>query len=155
MTIDELLAHMGPELFVPAMTATKKDKALEELTDAVVRGSRIKDRQLILELLRNRERLGSTALQRGVAFPHGRSLAVSKLTILAARSVRGVDFESEDGKRTHLFFVILAPPQDAGNLYLQALGKIAGLLQSGAAADQLMAAPEWTSFARILREAGK
>lgn len=155
MTIDDLLAHMGPELFVADLKATTKGKALEELTDGVVAGSKINDRHLILELLRNRERLGSTALQRGVAFPHGRSLAVSKLTVLAARSSAGIDFASEDGKPTHLFFVVLAPPQDSGNLYLQALGKIAGLLQNSAATDQFMAAPDWPTFARVLREAGR
>lgn len=153
MTIDELLAHMGPSLFVSDLAATKKDAALAELTDSVVAGSQIKDRQLILDMLTNRERLGSTALQRGVAFPHGRSLAVSKLTVLAARSATGVDFESEDGKPTQLFFVILAPPQDAGNLYLQALGKIADLVQDGGVVSALMEAADWDAFARILREA--
>lgn len=155
MTIDELLAHMGPDLFVPQLGATKKEPALGELTDAIVAGSRIKDRQLILDMLTNRERLGSTALQRGVAFPHGRSLAVSKLTILIARSAKGVDFDSEDGKKTKLFFVILAPPQDAGNLYLQALGKIADLVQDGGVVSALLEAADWDAFATILREAKK
>ena len=155
MTIEELLGKMGPDRFVPALGARKKDDALVELTEAAVAGSAIKDRDLVLELLRNREQLGSTALHRGVAFPHGRSLAVPELTVLAARSADGVDFGGSHGKPTHLFFLILAPPQDAGNLYLQALGKIASVVQDDATVDQLMAADDWDAFSGILSEAGK
>ena len=86
MSIDELVQHMSAALFVPALQAENKDDALEKLTDAVIAGSAINDRHTILEMLRNREQLGSTALEKGVAFPHGRSLAVKKLTILIARS---------------------------------------------------------------------
>ncbi|HEX9640532.1 MAG TPA: PTS sugar transporter subunit IIA [Candidatus Krumholzibacteria bacterium] len=152
MTVDELLAHMGPELFVSELKSKNKSDLLEELTDRAVAGSGIRDREIVLEMLRNREQLGSTALERGVAFPHGRSLAVPRLTIVAGRSSGGVDFEGEDGKLTHLFFLILAPPQDPGNNYLQALGKIAGLLRDEAVKDRLMAAADFDGFAQILRE---
>jgi len=151
MTIDELLAHMGPALFVPSLDAKTKPEVLEQLTDAAIAGSEINDRELVLGLLQSREQLGSTALERGVAFPHGRSLAVQKLTIVAARSEKGIDFESEDGKPTHLFFLILAPPHDTGNLYLQALGKIAGLLKDEGVKDQLMSCGDYDSFIEILK----
>jgi fructose-specific phosphotransferase system IIA component len=151
MTIDELLAHMGPALFVPSLDAKTKPEVLEQLTDAAIAGSEINDRELVLGLLQSREQLGSTALERGVAFPHGRSLAVQKLTIVAARSEKGIDFESEDGKPTHLFFLILAPPHDTGNLYLQALGKIAGLLKDEGVRDQLMSCDDYDSFIEILK----
>jgi mannitol/fructose-specific phosphotransferase system IIA component (Ntr-type) len=104
-------------------------------------------------MLRNREQLGSTALEQGVAFPHGRSLAVKQLTILFARSKEGVDFESEDGKPTHLFFLILAPPQDTGNYYLQALGKIAELVRKPDVRDALMDVSDFDAMVGILKEA--
>lgn len=151
MSIDELLGHMSPDRFLPALTASTKDEVLTQLTDAVVAGSNIKDHALLLEMLRNREQLGSTALEKGVAFPHGRSLAVSRLTILIARSVDGVDFDSEDGKPTHLFFLLLAPPQDTGNFYLQALGKIAELVRKDSIRGQLLEAEDFDRFTQVLR----
>ncbi len=153
MTFDELVQYMSPELFVPNLEAREKSAVLEELTTAVVEGSKVKDHALILEMLRNREQLGSTALETGVAFPHGRSLAVTRLTILVARSSDGVDFDSEDGKPTHLFFLLLAPPHDTGNFYLQALGKIAEAIRRKDVRTSLMKAVEFDEVVQILQEA--
>ena len=153
MTIDELVQHMSASRFVPDLQADSKEEALQKLTEAVVAGSDVNDSSTILQMLRNREQLGSTALSKGVAFPHGRSLAVKKLTILVARSTEGVDFESEDGQPTHLFFLILAPPQDTGNYYLQALGKIAELVRRDEVCAQLRAADDFETMANVLREA--
>lgn len=155
MSIDELIQHMSASLFLPSLEAKNKDEALEKLTDAVIEGSAINDRHTILEMLRNREQLGSTALEKGVAFPHGRSLAVKKLTILIARSHAGVPFESEDGKPTHLFFLILAPPQDTGNYYLQALGKIAELVRRDEVCAGLMEAPDFGTLVDLLKGSGR
>ena len=153
MSIEELVEHMSSDLFVADFTAKNKSEALTRLTEAVVAGSNVNDHELILNMLKNREQLGSTALEQGVAFPHGRSLAVKQLTILFARSKGGVDFESEDGKPTNLFFLILAPPQDTGNYYLQALGKIAELVRKTDVRDALLEAADFEAMVNILREA--
>ena len=153
MSIEELVEHMSADLFVADFSAKNKAEALTRLTEAVVAGSEVNDHDLVLNMLRNREQLGSTALEAGVAFPHGRSLAVKQLTILFARSSKGVDFESEDGKPTHLFFLILAPPQDTGNYYLQALGKIAELVRKTEVRDKLLEAADFDAMVGILKEA--
>ena len=152
MKIDELIQHMSPELFLPNLKARTKNEALEELTNAAIAGSEIKDRETVLEMLRNREALGSTALDKGIAFPHGRTLAVKELTILVARSMKGVDFDSEDGKPTHLFFLLLAPPQDVGNYYLQALGKIAELVRVDSVCNALMKVKNFDELTQLLKE---
>jgi PTS system nitrogen regulatory IIA component len=152
MSIDELIKHMSPSLFVPDLKARTKNEVLEELTEAVISATNTKDKALVLELLRNREQLGSTALESGVAFPHGRSLAVRELTIVVGRSSDGVDFDSEDGKPTHLFFLLLAPPHDSGNYYLQALGKIATLVRKDAVREKLMTVTDFDTLVSILRE---
>lgn len=153
MSIEELFEHMSADLFVADFAAKDKPEALSSLTDAVVGGSDVNDRELVLNMLRNREQLGSTALEQGVAFPHGRSLAVKQLTILFARSKDGVEFGSEDGKPTHLFFLILAPPQDTGNYYLQALGKIAELVRKDEVCNALMEVESYDSMLKVLKEA--
>jgi fructose-specific phosphotransferase system IIA component len=152
MKIDELIQQMSSELFIGDLKASNKNEALEELTDAVVAGSQIKDKNTVLEMLRNREQLGSTALEKGIAFPHGRSLAVKDLTILVARSMKGVSFDSEDGKPTHLFFLLLAPPQDTGNYYLQALGKIAELVRTDSVCDAMMEVADFDALTTLLLE---
>jgi mannitol/fructose-specific phosphotransferase system IIA component (Ntr-type) len=103
-------------------------------------------------MLRNREALGSTAVGNGIAFPHGRSLAVSRLMAIFARSKKGIPFDSLDGEPTHLFFVLLAPPQDRSNQYLPALGKIIETVRKDELRDRLMKVENFDEFAQVLRE---
>jgi len=154
MNIDQLTQHMDPSLWVADLRAKTKDEALQELTQALVSAGRVKDQGVILEMLRNREALGSTAVGSGVAFPHGRSVAIPELCILVARSKSGVDFDSMDGEPTHLFFLLLAPPQDSGSMYLQALGVITGLVQKNEIRERLIAATGYEALIEVLKEAG-
>lgn len=154
MNVDQIIRHTDPALFVPKLTAKTKDGVLQELTATLVEGGKVKDQELILEMLRNREALGSTAVGSGVAFPHGRSVAIPELTILVARHPKGVDFDSMDGEPTRLFFLLLAPPQDQGNLYLQALGAITGLVAKDEARSRLLEAEDYDRLVAILKEVG-
>jgi mannitol/fructose-specific phosphotransferase system IIA component (Ntr-type) len=100
-------------------------------------------------MLLNRESLGSTAIGKGVAFPHGRTLAVQELTVLFARSAEGVDFDSLDKKSTHLFFLIIAPPQDKENLYLQVLGCVVELIKDSGKRKKLGGVTSFTELQDI------
>ncbi len=83
----------------------------------------------LLQTLLKREELGSTGIGKGIAIPHGRSLLIDKLEIAVGRSTKGIDFNSIDKKPAHLFFLIMAPPQDRGNQYLMILGRVAMVCQ--------------------------
>jgi len=138
MTSQELASYFREPLCIFDLKATTKRDALSELVEAVCADREIRDRDLILEMLLNRESLGSTAIGKGVAFPHGRTLAVRELSIAFARSVQGVDFDSIDKQPTHVFFLIIAPPQDRDNLYLQVLGRVVDLIKDDAAREKIM-----------------
>ncbi len=138
MTSQELASYFREPLCIFDLKATNKRDALAELVDAVCADRDIRDRDLILEMLLNRESLGSTAIGKGVAFPHGRTLAVRELSIVFARSIAGVDFDSIDKQPTQDFFLIIAPPQDRDNLYLQVLGRIVDLIKDNATRDRIM-----------------
>ena len=153
MNVEELMQHVDPTLWIGNLSARSKDEALQKLTDALVASGKVKNGAVILEMLRNREALGSTAVGSGVAFPHGRSVAISDLIILVARSTKGIDFDSIDGEKTRLFFLLLAPPQDRGNIYLQALGVITGLVQKDEVREKLLKAANFDAMMTVLKEA--
>ncbi|MGQ9664823.1 MAG: PTS sugar transporter subunit IIA [bacterium] len=96
----------------------------EVLKDLVYMIKSKTDAELIYSTLLKREELGSTGIGRGIAIPHCRSLAVSKLEIAVGRTAKPIDFNAIDKKPVSLFFLIIAPPQDPGNQYLITLGKI-------------------------------
>jgi PTS system nitrogen regulatory IIA component len=105
-------------------------------------------------MLLNRESLGSTAIGKGVAFPHGRTLAVRDLSIVFARSAPGIDFDSVDKKPTHVFFLIIAPPQDRDNLYLQVLGRVVDLIKDDASRERISTAKSFDELKVIIEGQG-
>ena len=143
MTSQELASYFKESLCIFDLKADNKRDALAEMVDAACAEYKLKDRDIILEMLLNRESLGSTAIGKGVAFPHGRTLAVPELSIVFARSPKGIDFDAVDKKPAHLFFLIIAPPQDKDNLYLQVLGQMVDLIKDDENRDRIANA---TSF---------
>jgi len=151
MDIVEVLKHTSPALFLPDLQATDKATALAEMVEGLVAVTSIHNPDTILQMLQSREHLGSTAVGPGIAFPHGRTLAVQRLTILIARSRAGVDFDSEDGQPTHLFFVLVAPPQDSGHQYIKSLAALIDRLQDAGLRSQLREAADYDSFCAALK----
>ena len=154
MTSQELASYFRESLCLFDLKATTKREALAEMVDAVCAERDIKDKSLILEMLLNRESLGSTAIGKGVAFPHGRTLAVRDLAIAFGHSARGVEFDSTDKKPTHVFFLIIAPPQDRDNVYLQVLGRVVDLIKDDAARDRVVAAHDYAELKTIIEGQG-
>lgn len=151
MDISEVLKHTSPELYLADIEAGDKAGVLAELVQGLVAGSpAITKQDAVLQMLESREGLGSTAVGPGVAFPHGRTLAVQKLTVLIARSTKGVDFDSVDGDPTHLFFVLIAPPQDSGHKYIKSLAALTDRLQDEATRQQLVEAADYEAFCAVL-----
>lgn len=154
MTSQELASYFREPLCIFDLKAATKRDALAELVEAVCADRDIRDRDLILEMLLNRESLGSTAIGKGVAFPHGRTLAVRELSIAFGRSVAGLDFDSIDRQPTHVFFLIIAPPQDRDNLYLQVLGRVVDLIKDDTARARIMGASNVAELKAIVEGQG-
>lgn len=135
MTITDILAR---ERVLPELKGTTKAEVLEELAtmlDGDVPGVGV---TAIVDVLRERERLNSTAIGDGIAIPHGRVSKIDEVVAGFARSAGGVEFDSVDRKPTHLFFVLLAP-DDAAALHLKALARISRLLKDKDFRDRLVA----------------
>lgn len=126
MRIEDILAE---DMIVPALHADTKAGILAELAGTVADQHPEVDRARLLSALQDREKLNSTALGDGVAIPHGKLAGIKRVFAAFGRSVHGVDFESLDGKPTHLFFLLVAPEESAG-AHLKALARISRLLKN-------------------------
>lgn len=134
MSITEILT-LGRVL--PELRATDKEAALRELAELISSAAPSAGVEQILAILRERERLNSTAIGDGIAIPHGRLSGIENVVAGFARSTRGLDFDSVDRQPTYLFFVLLAP-DDAAALHLKALARISRLLKSPAFREHLL-----------------
>jgi len=148
MKIIELLSQ---ESVLPEMQATNKKGALEELAKTLVPGSDELELNKVMEVLLDRERLGSTGIGDNIAIPHGKLPQLSQLVLSFGRSLKGVDFDSMDGKPSHLFFMLLAPVNSAG-LHLKALAKISRMLMSQTFRDNLMKAQAAEEIYRLVAD---
>jgi len=146
MKITELLS---PAAITVDMQATDKNSALVELTDAIVGVSEELDREQILKVLHERERLGSTGIGDGVAIPHGKLKNIDNLLLSFGCSKAGVDFDSMDGKPAHLFFLLLAPEESVG-VHLKTLARISKLLKNPGVRNSLLAAADTDELFRII-----
>jgi len=146
MKITELLA---PAAITVDMQAIDKNSALVELTDTIVALSNDLDREEVLKVLNERERLGSTGIGDGVAIPHGKLKNIDNLLLAFGCSRAGVDFDSMDGKPAHLFFLLLAPEESVG-VHLKTLARISKLLKNQGVRSALLSASDADELFRII-----
>jgi len=134
----KLMDLMDKKAIIPELTGKGKKEVLAELCQVVADQEGLETAPL-LEVLLEREKLGSTGIGEGIAIPHGKTTATDKLLVACGRSLQGVDFDSMDGKPTHIFFLLLAPENTAG-AHLKALAKISRLLKDSDFRSKLLTA---------------
>jgi nitrogen PTS system EIIA component len=120
------------------LKAKDKKGILEELTAPVAMATGAGHDELV-KVLMERERLGSTGIGGGIGIPHGKLKDLAALTLGFGISRKGVDFESMDGRKTHLFFLLLTPENSAG-MHLKLLARISRLLKQEELKTKLMQA---------------
>ena len=145
MKVIDFLAEDAVKLDLVAET---KDEVLAELVEQLSLDE--KNTAVVLRMLKKREHMGSTGMGRGIAIPHGRSLVISRLMIAVGRSSRGVDFSAMDDKPVHLFFLIVAPPQEISNIYLPTLGRVAQFVKDAENREAMLAAETAETFRDLI-----
>jgi nitrogen PTS system EIIA component len=150
MLKSHLIEHFNEKLFLSTMKARTKDDALIELVDLFVQEKYIRNPDILLEMLHQREKLGSTGIGKGIAIPHGRTIAVSELIIAFGRSQHPIHFDAIDQKPVNLFFMVIAPPNDEGNKYLPLLGSLVTLLNDSANREKLMKIETYQEFLSVI-----
>ncbi|TWJ32571.1 PTS sugar transporter subunit IIA [Geobacter argillaceus] len=146
-----LTDDLQPAAIIPVLSARNKEDVLAELAQNVIDRHPALDRQDLLQILNEREKLGSTGIGDGIAIPHGKLRQVNELICAFGRSPEGVDFSSLDGRPVHLFFLLVAP-ENAAAVHLKALARISRILRDPAVRNALMAADDVRELFRIFQE---
>jgi len=128
-----------------------KREILEELVDILDLSGEIRNRNKALQDLYNRERKATTAIGRGIAIPHVRTIQAKSFVIGFTRSKEGCQFDSLDGKPVHVFFPMVAPPYD-DSLYLRVFKSLAELVKYPTFMTNLMEAESPHEVIRAIRD---
>jgi mannitol/fructose-specific phosphotransferase system IIA component (Ntr-type) len=115
---------------VTDLEADGKPEVVRQIVSALVSAGKIEEQEFdgIIDAILKREELGSTGIGRGVAVPHTKHSMVEKLFGTVAVSPSGVDFDSLDGEKVHLLFLLISPLDRPGD-HLRALENISRQLR--------------------------
>ena len=124
----KLADYITPGHVKIGLEGQRKDEIIEEMVELLVSVCDVCDADTIYQAVMDREQIGSTGLERGVAIPHAKCDAVKRLSIVIGISKEGMDFEAQDGKPSHLFFLMVAPSTESGP-HVQAIAKIVKMIK--------------------------
>ncbi|MEZ6069174.1 MAG: PTS sugar transporter subunit IIA [Pirellulales bacterium] len=112
------------------LQAVEKEGVIREMAQSLVDAGQIAadEYESIVKAIMKREELGSTGIGRGVAVPHTKHPSVDRLVGTVGVSSEGLDFNSLDGEKVLLFFLLISPPDRPGD-HLRALENVSRQLR--------------------------
>ena len=136
------------------VASLNKPGVIRELVGSLAEAGAIKpgDVEGIVAAIMKREELGSTGIGRGVAVPHTKHASVERLVGTVGVSHEGVDFNSLDGDKVQLFFLLVSPPDRPGD-HLRALENISRQLRDDTFCRFLKQAKSENDIRLLLEEA--
>ncbi|MBU3203866.1 PTS fructose transporter subunit IIABC [Clostridium algidicarnis] len=146
MKIIDLLNKNGIELNPIIKT---KNEAISRLVDLMdVRGILLNKEEYKNEVLK-REEISTTGIGDGIAIPHAKTKAVKKAGLSAMVIKDGLDYDSLDGEKAKLFFMIAAP-EGEDNIHLEVLSRLSTILMDEDFRNSLIDAKDKEEFLRLI-----
>ena len=139
---------LRPEAVVAELTGSTAAEVLAELCRPVAQAQGL-DAARLVQVLLDREKLGSTGVGDGVAIPHGKLPGLPALVATFGRSRAGVEYRAADGKPARLFFALFAPENSAG-AHLKALSRVSRVFRVPAFREAILAAPDAAEIHRLI-----
>ncbi len=147
MEIREILA---PEAVAAHLRATSKKQILQDIAARAAECYGL-DARKTFEALLERERLGTTAMGRGVAVPHARLNELEGIRGVFIWLDKPVDFDAPDDEPVDLVFALFAP-EDSGADHLRALARVSRALRDSAVCAKIRSCADTSAIYAVLTE---
>ncbi|WP_421283254.1 PTS fructose transporter subunit IIABC [Aeromonas veronii] len=132
------------------LKATRKEEVFTEMARLLASQGKVSNELAFIKDLWTREELGNTGFEEGVALPHAKSAAVCNPAVAIGISRNGIEYGAEDGKPSHIFFMI-ASPDGGANHHIEVLAELSGkLIEEGFIAKLLAANTPADALALLL-----
>lgn len=146
MKITDLLCLQGIDMFA---CVSSKEEAIDHLVDLMDAAGNISDKDAYKQGILAREAQSTTGVGEGIAIPHAQNDAVIKPGLAVMVVKDGVDYQSLDGAPARLFFMIAAP-KDGGNVHLETLARLSGMLMDSEFKESLINAGDAKTFLALI-----
>lgn len=137
MNLEKITQFITVESVSLDLKATNKSEAILELTKLLEKSEKIENFDKTLEALKDREKLGSTGIGKGVAIPHAKTEYAKDLIIAFGVSKQGVNFNAVDDEKVNIFFAFASPLKNS-QTYLKILARISRLIRNDEFRDKLL-----------------
>jgi fructose-specific phosphotransferase system IIA component len=122
--IQDILQKNG---IITNLEATDKTEVLTLMAKYLASHHDIKDPDLIVRKILDREAEMSTGIGFGIAIPHARVEGIDRVYMIAGRSVKDIDFNAIDEQPVHLIFMMLSPT-NASSQYTRILSSLSRVM---------------------------
>lgn len=136
------------------LKGTTKDEIIEELTGLLIQSGNVINRQNVINSIKDREKIMSTGLEKGIAFPHAKTDAVSDVSVAIGIKKEGVDFNALDGNPSNIFVLIVSPFSNSGP-HMRVMSSFSGALLHLDVKQKLLEAKSPKEIIEILKESKK
>ena len=127
-----------------------KEEAIDRMISLAEKSGAIRDREEFRQAILEREKLGSTALEKGICVFHAKSEGVERPVLCAMTLTEGIDCGSMDGKPTDFCFMI-GVPKDS-EIHLKVLSQLLEGLMDEAFRDSLKKAKTPEEFISLVEK---
>ncbi|TFB55476.1 PTS fructose transporter subunit IIC [Cryobacterium sp. TMT1-62] len=135
-----VLDYIDERTIVLDVEETDRDAMISTLAGLMSKTGRVTDETLVTQAALAREKHGTTGIGDGIAIPHAKSDGVTAPVLAFARSTQGIDWNSADGSKATLIFMIAVPEAEAGTEHLKVLAQLSRALIKPTFRDALQAA---------------
>ncbi|TDW26955.1 fructose-specific PTS transporter subunit EIIC [Cryobacterium psychrophilum] len=135
-----VLDYIDERTIVLDVDETDRDGMIRTLTGLMSATGRVTDQTAVAQAAFDREQTATTGIGDGIAIPHAKSDGVSSPVIAFARSRGGIDWNSPDGTKATLIFMIAVPDAAAGTEHLTVLAQLSRCLMKPAFRAAIQAA---------------
>jgi PTS system nitrogen regulatory IIA component len=149
MPVLRLANYLREDLVFPDLPRLAKADFLKAFAAEVSERIEGLDPQDLLERLLAREAQQSTGIGGGLALPHAMVPGLPQTLLAVGRVEGGIDYAASDSQPSDLFFLLLSPPEVAGE-HLRLLARVARILDVEAILARLRKASDAAELHRLL-----
>lgn len=125
---EELSDFISEKNIVMNLDAKSQDDAIKQLSNVLKENGNILDAEEFYQDVLKRESMTTTGIGNNIAIPHGKSSAVTDTTMLFAKNKTPLEWNSLDGSKVNIIFLMAVSPNAIGNDHLRMLAKLSGRL---------------------------
>lgn len=134
--------------------ATTRKEALYEMSTMLEQHGVVSDKEAFYQAVLDREAIGPTGMENGIAIPHGESDVVKDAAIAVFKTTHSLEWESLDGQPINLIFLLVVPTKGRNVNHLKILSHLSAALTHKDVQQELLSESNVTDFKKILEKSG-